>query len=120
MLGLWQCYRSLYGQCVTAVQKQEERADRLLRSATDREITEEESSAWIKDCNVSGDETLQHGWLACDHIGLCKPLNILFCSSLLMPKLSITLLLHSHFAQLGIYPRISPAIPQSPFQGIWE
>lgn len=48
--GLWQRYRSLYGQCVTAVQKQEERADRLLRRATDREITEEESSAWMKDC----------------------------------------------------------------------
>ncbi|CAI5683845.1 unnamed protein product [Oreochromis niloticus] len=51
LLGLWQRYRSLYSQCVTAVHKQEERADRLLRSATDREITEEESSAWIKDCN---------------------------------------------------------------------
>ncbi|XP_027896443.1 nesprin-1 isoform X8 [Xiphophorus couchianus] len=51
LLGLWQRYRSAYSQCVKAVQKQEERADRLLRSATDREITEEESSAWIKDCN---------------------------------------------------------------------
>ncbi|XP_041831658.1 nesprin-1-like [Melanotaenia boesemani] len=51
LLGLWQHYRSLYSQCVAAVQKQEERADRLLRSATDREITEEESSDWIKDCN---------------------------------------------------------------------
>lgn len=51
--GLWQRYKSLYGQCVTAVQKQEEHADRLLKSATDREITEEESSAWITDCNVS-------------------------------------------------------------------
>uniref|UniRef100_A0A3B4FY37 KASH domain-containing protein n=1 Tax=Pundamilia nyererei TaxID=303518 RepID=A0A3B4FY37_9CICH len=51
LLGLWQRYRSLYSQCVTAVHKQEERADRLLRSATDREITEDESSAWIKDCN---------------------------------------------------------------------
>ena len=53
MLGLWQRYKTLYGQCVTAGQKQEERADRLLKSATDREITEEESSVWIKDCNVS-------------------------------------------------------------------
>uniref|UniRef100_M3ZLV0 KASH domain-containing protein n=1 Tax=Xiphophorus maculatus TaxID=8083 RepID=M3ZLV0_XIPMA len=51
LLGLWQRYRSAYSQCVKAVQIQEERADRLLRSTTDREITEEESSAWIKDCN---------------------------------------------------------------------
>ncbi|XP_028460256.1 nesprin-1 isoform X2 [Perca flavescens] len=58
LLGLWQHYRSLCGQCVSAVQKQEERADRLLKSATDREITEEESSAWIMDCNAClGDQT---------------------------------------------------------------
>ncbi|XP_071335456.1 nesprin-1 isoform X2 [Trachinotus anak] len=52
LLGLWQRYRMLYGQCVTAVQKQEEHADRLLKSATDREITEEESITWIEDCNA--------------------------------------------------------------------
>ncbi|XP_013867052.1 nesprin-1 isoform X3 [Austrofundulus limnaeus] len=51
LLGLWQRYRSLYSQCLTAVQKQEERAERLLRSATDREITEEESNAWTKNCD---------------------------------------------------------------------
>ncbi|MEQ2158302.1 hypothetical protein GOODEAATRI_010793, partial [Goodea atripinnis] len=51
LLGLWQRYRSLYSQCVKEVQKQEERADRMLRSATDREITEEESRTWVKDCN---------------------------------------------------------------------
>uniref|UniRef100_A0A3B4YE87 Spectrin repeat containing nuclear envelope protein 1 n=1 Tax=Seriola lalandi dorsalis TaxID=1841481 RepID=A0A3B4YE87_SERLL len=44
LLGLWQRYRTSYGQCVTAVQKQQEHADRLLKSATDREITEEENS----------------------------------------------------------------------------
>lgn len=53
LLGLWQRYKSLYSQCAAAVQKQEERADRLLKSATDRDITAEESSAWIKDCSVS-------------------------------------------------------------------
>lgn len=53
LLVLWQRYRSSCSQCVTAVQKQEDRADRLLKSATDREITEEESSAWIMDCDVS-------------------------------------------------------------------
>uniref|UniRef100_A0A3B3YSL6 KASH domain-containing protein n=1 Tax=Poecilia mexicana TaxID=48701 RepID=A0A3B3YSL6_9TELE len=49
LLGLWQRYRSAYSQCVKAVQKQEERSDRLLRSATDREITEEESSDCLND-----------------------------------------------------------------------
>ena len=57
LLGLWQRYKLLYGQCVAAVQKQEECADRLLKSATDRDITEEESNAWIKDCNVGRDIT---------------------------------------------------------------
>lgn len=52
LLVLWQHYQSLYSQCLTAVQKQEERADHLLRSATDKEITEEESGAWIQECNV--------------------------------------------------------------------
>lgn len=57
LLGLWQRYKLLHSQCVTAVQKQEERTDQLLRSATDRDITEEESLAWIKDCCVSRDAT---------------------------------------------------------------
>ncbi|KAG7275371.1 hypothetical protein CRUP_007927 [Coryphaenoides rupestris] len=51
LLGLWQSYRTLDGQCVAAVQKQEDRANRLLKSATDRDITEEESTAWISDCD---------------------------------------------------------------------
>lgn len=66
LLGLWQRYKLLYSQCVTAVQKQEDRADRLLKSATDREITEEESSAWIKDCSVSRDEQRNTGSLVYD------------------------------------------------------
>lgn len=53
LLGLWQRYKLLYSQCVAGVRRQEECADRLLKSATDREITEEESSAWMKDCSVS-------------------------------------------------------------------
>lgn len=53
LLGLWQRYKLLYSQCVAGVRRQQECADRLLKSATDREITEEESSAWMKDCSVS-------------------------------------------------------------------
>lgn len=52
LLGLWQRYKSLYSQCAAAVHKQEERADRLLKSATDGDITAEESSAWMKDCSA--------------------------------------------------------------------
>lgn len=53
MLGLWHHYRSLHSQCAMAVVKLEERADHLLKSATD--ISEEENSAWMKDCNVRRD-----------------------------------------------------------------
>ena len=55
LLGLWQRYKLLHGQCLTAVQKQEAQADRLLKRAIDREITEEEGSTWMKDCSVSTD-----------------------------------------------------------------
>ncbi|TWW68818.1 Nesprin-1 Enaptin KASH domain-containing protein 1 [Takifugu flavidus] len=64
--GLWQRYKLLHSQCVAGVRRQEECADRLLKSATDREITEEESSAWMKDCSAclggqaSVQESLQH------------------------------------------------------------
>lgn len=53
LLGLWRRYKLLHGQCVAAVHKQEDCADHLLKSFSDREITEEENDAWIKDCNVS-------------------------------------------------------------------
>ncbi len=45
---------------MTAVQKQEERADRLLKSATDRDITEEESCVWLKDCKVGRNSPFKH------------------------------------------------------------
>ncbi|XP_061756512.1 nesprin-1-like isoform X2 [Nerophis ophidion] len=51
LLGLWQHYKEMYSTCVHAVQRQEERADRLLKSAIDRDITEEESISWMKDCD---------------------------------------------------------------------
>lgn len=70
LLGLWQHYKFLYGQCVTAVHKQEERADHLLKSATDREITEEESSAWIKDCSVSRGGQCNTGSPVCNYVNV--------------------------------------------------
>ena len=65
---------------MTAVQRQEDRANRLLKSATDRDITEQESAAWVRDCDVSGGEgggsaagrveaLLQGGWRLCGREG---------------------------------------------------
>ncbi|CAL9692474.1 unnamed protein product [Knipowitschia caucasica] len=61
LLGLWQQYKTLYNQCVSTVQKQEQRADRLLKSATDKEISEDENQTWIKDCDdcLSGQASVQ-------------------------------------------------------------
>ncbi|XP_077366762.1 nesprin-1 isoform X9 [Festucalex cinctus] len=62
LLGLWHQYKELFGTCVKAVEKQEERADRLLKSTTYRDITEEESSAWVKECEgcLGEQESVQH------------------------------------------------------------
>ena len=103
MLALWQRYRSLYSQCVAAVQKQEERADRLLRSATDREITEEESVAWINDCSVSRDQTMKHSCATFDHVNIIKAFNIFLSSSLPKIKTGVGLLLHLHSQEI-VFP----------------
>ncbi|XP_061667964.1 nesprin-1 isoform X8 [Syngnathoides biaculeatus] len=62
LLGLWQQYKELSATCVKAVERQEGRADRLLKSATDRDITEEETSAWMTDCDecLREQESAQH------------------------------------------------------------
>ncbi|XP_061559702.1 nesprin-1 isoform X16 [Phycodurus eques] len=62
LLGLWQQYKELSSTCAKAVERQEERADRLLKSATDRDITEEESSAWMRDCDecLREQQSVQH------------------------------------------------------------
>ncbi|XP_068610253.1 nesprin-1 [Brachionichthys hirsutus] len=52
LLGLWQRYKSLDVQCVAAVQKHQEWTDQLLKTATDREIMEEGSSAWMEECSA--------------------------------------------------------------------
>ncbi|XP_031656062.1 nesprin-1 isoform X1 [Oncorhynchus kisutch] len=71
LLGLWQRYTELYDQSVSAVHKQEERADRLLKSATDRDVTEEESNAWIRDCSelLGAQATVQQSLLQLQQLG---------------------------------------------------
>uniref|UniRef100_A0A674A285 Spectrin repeat containing nuclear envelope protein 1 n=1 Tax=Salmo trutta TaxID=8032 RepID=A0A674A285_SALTR len=71
LLGLWQRYTELYDQCVSAVHRQEERADRLLKSATDRDVTEEESNAWIRDCSelLGAQATVQQSLLQLQQLG---------------------------------------------------
>ncbi|XP_019750512.1 nesprin-1 isoform X11 [Hippocampus comes] len=71
LLGLWQQYTELFGTCVKAVERQEERVDRLLKSATDRDITEEESSAWIKGCDecLGEQESVQRLLLQLQNLG---------------------------------------------------
>ncbi|XP_053736179.1 nesprin-1 isoform X10 [Synchiropus splendidus] len=51
LLGLWQQYKTSHSQCVMAVQRQENHANHLLKSMTDTDVTEEDSSRWIKDCD---------------------------------------------------------------------
>ncbi|XP_042156778.1 nesprin-1 isoform X2 [Oncorhynchus tshawytscha] len=71
LLGLWQRYTELYDQSVSAVHKQEERADRLLKSATDRDVTEDESNAWIRDCSelLGAQATVQQSLLQLQQLG---------------------------------------------------
>ncbi|XP_056332550.1 nesprin-1-like isoform X3 [Danio aesculapii] len=50
LLQLWQSYKDLYGQSDSSVQTLEEKANQMLKTASHKDITEEEVSAWIQDC----------------------------------------------------------------------
>lgn len=52
LLQLWQSYKDLYGQSYSSVQTLEERANQMLKTASHKDITEEEVSTWIQDCSV--------------------------------------------------------------------
>lgn len=53
LLQLWQSYKDLYRQSDSSVQSSEERANQLLKSASRKDVTEDEVSTWIQDCAVS-------------------------------------------------------------------
>ncbi|XP_061097143.1 nesprin-1-like isoform X2 [Conger conger] len=51
LLQLWQRYKELYGQSAKNVQRQEEQADRLLKTAANKDISDQEVAVWIQDCS---------------------------------------------------------------------
>lgn len=51
LLQLWQRYKDYSRQCTSTVQQQEERANELLKAATDKDIADEEVATWIQECN---------------------------------------------------------------------
>ena len=53
LLQLWQRYKKLYEQSCCSIQVQEEKADKLLKLASSKDIADEEVSDWIQECSVS-------------------------------------------------------------------
>lgn len=53
LLQLWQRYKELYEQGCSSIQRQEEKADQLLKLACSKDIADEEVSDWIQECSVS-------------------------------------------------------------------
>lgn len=52
LLQLWQSYKDLYEQNNGSIQSLEVKAERLLKMANKKDISEEEVSTWIQDCTV--------------------------------------------------------------------
>uniref|UniRef100_A0A671Q6F1 Nesprin-1-like n=1 Tax=Sinocyclocheilus anshuiensis TaxID=1608454 RepID=A0A671Q6F1_9TELE len=50
LLQLWQHYKALHAQSSTDIQKLEDQVEQLLKSATHRDITEQEVKVWIYQC----------------------------------------------------------------------
>ncbi|KAF6364671.1 hypothetical protein mRhiFer1_009806 [Rhinolophus ferrumequinum] len=51
LLQLWQRYKDYSKQCASTVQQHEDRADELLKAATNKDIADEEVATWIQDCH---------------------------------------------------------------------
>lgn len=51
LLQLWQRYKDYSKQCASAVQRQEEQTNALLKAATSKDIADDEVAKWIQDCN---------------------------------------------------------------------
>lgn len=52
LLQLWQRYKDCYQQCSSTVHLREDQTNELLKSATSKEIADDEVTTWIQDCNV--------------------------------------------------------------------
>lgn len=58
LLQLWQRYKDYSKQCASAVQRQEEQTNALLKAATSKDIADDEVAKWIQDCNVCAGTSL--------------------------------------------------------------
>ncbi|XP_039707258.1 nesprin-1 isoform X7 [Pteropus medius] len=51
LLQLWQRYKEYSQQCASTIQQQEDRTNELLKTATNKDIADDEVAAWIQDCD---------------------------------------------------------------------
>lgn len=52
LLQLWKKYKDFCTQCSATVQQQEDRTNQLLKTATNKDIGDDEIADWIQDCSV--------------------------------------------------------------------
>lgn len=52
LLQLWQRYKDCYQQCSSTVRQREDQTNELLKTATSKDIADDEVTTWIQDCNV--------------------------------------------------------------------
>ncbi|KAH0622389.1 hypothetical protein JD844_024653 [Phrynosoma platyrhinos] len=71
LLQLWQKYKNYYTQCSSTVQQYEDQTNELLKAATNKEITDDEVTAWIHDCNdlLKGMKTVQDSLFVLRELG---------------------------------------------------
>ncbi|XP_062833321.1 nesprin-1 isoform X16 [Anolis carolinensis] len=71
LLQLWQKYKNYYIQCSSTVQQYEDRTNELLKAATNKEITDDEVTTWIHDCNdlLKGMKTMQDSLFVLHELG---------------------------------------------------
>ncbi|KAM4679142.1 nesprin-1 isoform 5-T6 [Amazona ochrocephala] len=51
LLQLWQRYKDCYQQCSSTVRQREDQTNELLKTASSKDIADDEVTAWIQDCN---------------------------------------------------------------------
>ncbi|NXF38127.1 SYNE1 protein, partial [Nyctibius bracteatus] len=51
LLQLWQRYKDCYQQCFSTVHQREDQTNEFLKTATSKDIADDEVTTWIQDCN---------------------------------------------------------------------
>ncbi|XP_061480140.1 nesprin-1 isoform X3 [Rhineura floridana] len=71
LLQLWQKYKNHYTQSSSTVHQYEDRTNELLKAATNKDIVDDEVSAWIHDCNdlLKGMKTVQDSLFVLNELG---------------------------------------------------